>query len=468
MSVTRIRELNQQIAQINEGSELQAARKKWNDAKTTEEKKTARAQIDKILDDVEKLVKERDELQEDVNREARLRSLDPSGRREAPVGASDRRAAVSAYKLALKRHGVKALDKLSPDVRSTIEQLEEEYWRAFVRCSQKDGGDIDSRAIVSGQRDEFRDMGIGVNTLGGYFVPRGFVYDVEEALKYYGPMLEVAEIMDTATGQPLPYPTANDTTVAGEIVGEGQQVTEKDVNVGQVLFGAFKFSTRMTKVSLELLQDSAFDIQSFLKKLFAIRLGRILNTKFTVGAGTVEPLGIVTAVVANNGAANATPSYGVGLLAQGSSTNTGGSETGGTSIGSKDIVNLEHTVDPLYRRGAKYMMHDQTLRFCKGLLDKYGRPLWKASLAVGDPDTLNGYGYAINNDMAQIALNAQTVLFGPLNKYIIRRVKELGVITLNERYADYGQVAYIGFARYDGNLLDAGTHPINYLQQAAS
>jgi HK97 family phage major capsid protein len=144
---------------------------------------------------------------------------------------------------------------------------------------------VESRMILNGGRKEFRDMGITPGSAGGFFVPQGFVYEVEEALKYYGPMLQSSEIMDTATGNPLPYPTDNDTTVAGELVGEGVQVTTADITLGQVVFGAYKFSTKMVKVSIELLQDSAFDMEAFCKKKFAVRLGRILNTYFTTGTG---------------------------------------------------------------------------------------------------------------------------------------------------------------------------------------
>jgi HK97 family phage major capsid protein len=383
-------------------------------------------------------------------------------------------------------------------VRQAIEDMEERYWMAFrnhsIAILSGDAGlcPSEDRAIILGQVEEFRqlgagdskftlsdrerrDMGIGTSTLGGYFVPRGFVYEVEEAMKWYGSMLQSSEIMDTATGQPLPYPTDNDTTVVGEIVGEGKQVSDADVTIGQILFGAEKFSTKMVKASLELLQDSAFALAPYIRNKFAIRLGRILNTKFTVGNGNganpVEPTGLLTAAIANCAAAQLASAgvlYGTALLAAGSANNTGGAETGGTSIGSQDLTDLEHTVDPAYRPGASYMFHDQTLRFVKRLLDKYGHPLWKQTMVAGEPDRLNNYPYWINNDMPIIALNAKTVLFGDMKKYLIRRVKELGVITLQERFADYGQVAYIGFARYDGNLLDAGTHPVCYLQQAAS
>jgi HK97 family phage major capsid protein len=243
-------------------------------------------------------------------------------------------------------------------------------------------------------------------------------------------------------------------------VGEGQQVTDADVGIGHIIFGAYKFTSQMVKCSLELLQDSAFDIEDFLKEMFAIRLGRILNTMFTVGTGVSQPTGILTAL-ANNSA----PVY----TAQGSAANTGGSQTGANSIGYVDLVELEHSVDPLYRRpqGAMFMLHDQTLKSVKEILDKYGRPLWVPGVSSNAPDTILGYGYAINNDMATIAAGATTVIFGALKKYMIRRVKEMAVLRLVERFADYGQLGFLGFARYDGNLLDAGTHPVASMVQAS-
>jgi HK97 family phage major capsid protein len=114
------------------------------------------------------------------------------------------------------------------------------------------------------------------------------------------------------------------------------------------------------------------------------------------------------------------------------------------------------------------MMHDNTLRKIKELLDKYGHPIWVPGMAASAPDTILGYPYSINDDMATIALNAKTVAFGALDKYLVRQVKELAALRLVERFADYGQVVFIGFARYDGNLLDAGTHPVKYLVQAAA
>ena len=158
-----------------------------------------------------------------------------------------------------------------------------------------------------------------------------------------------------------------------------------------------------------------------------------------MGVGTTEPKGVITAATA-------------GPTAVGSSGTTGGSETGGTSIGYADLVALEHSVDPLYRRNAKFMMHDSTLAKIKQISDKQGRPLWLPGVAFNAPDTILGYQYSINNDMAAVAVNAKSLAFGDFSKYLIRRVKELMVLRLTERFADYGQVAFLGFARYDGEL----------------
>lgn len=426
------------------------------------------------------MMSEIDVMKGDIDREERAEALENELRgttppKEDPIGApaaGDKAAAVAEYRNVLRRHrcvggtvkevlengAAAALDKLQPASRAIVEQLNSRWWNAFrnhLKLDTRNGQTLSAEdaAILAGRDPEFRDMGVGTGSEGGYTVPTGFVYNVETAMKFYGQMLEAGDIMDTATGAPLPWPTMNDTSVSGEQIDENTQVNKQDLTFGQISFGAFKYSTKMVPISIELLQDSAFDLEGYVTEQFAIRLGRILNNKFTLGAGTTEPKGIVTA--ATSGVA----------AAAGSSANTGGSETGATSLGTSDLTDLEHSVDRSYRRGASWMMNDSTEKFLKELLDKYGRPLWRPGMTSGAPDTINGYGYYVNNDVAAIAASAKSLLFGQFKKYKIRRVKELRVLKLVERFADYGQIALLGFARYDGNLLDAGTHPVKYLVQ---
>jgi HK97 family phage major capsid protein len=427
-----------------------------------------------------------DELKAQIDAEERADATDkelragapPRGKVDGQLTDDDVESRVAEYRRVEKREGRNALKSLNTDTRATVEQLNSEYWGAMTQYLLNGDANLspEARAILNGRRAGFRALGVGSirnvaeyrdmstgggNALqgagGGYFVPVGFVNEVEEGMKWYGDMLRSSTIMRTATGQPLPWPTDNDTSSTGEQVGEATQVSEGDLSLGNIVFGAYKFSTKMVKVSIEMLQDSAFDLESFCVDKFGIRLGRIINTKSTTGAGSGSTTlnGILTAATA-------------GPTATGSATNDGGSETGGTSIGTDDLIELEHSVDKAYRRDSAYMAHDTTIKLLKKLKDKYGRPLWVPGIAVNAPDTINGYPYFTNNDLPTVAVNAKTVLFGALKKYVIREVKELAVLRLNERFADYGQVAFIGFARYDGNLLDAGTHPVKYLVQAAA
>lgn len=312
--------------------------------------------------------------------------------------------------------------------------------------------------------------------VGGYFVPAGFVYDIEKATKFFAPLLDgsVIRIMETATGQVLPYPTSNDTNNAWTLVSEATQVSDQgttpnyptqgttpsgqpgNVLAGHVNFNAYKGTTGLIRVSLELLQDSAFSIESFLTEAFAVRLGRGYEYYLTNGSGSNAPTGILPAISASG----ATP-----VVAVGSSATDGSTNTGANSIGYADLVNLIHSVDPTYRRGAKFMFADSTLRFLRTLLDKFGRPLWVPGVKDSEPDTICGYQYVINQSFPTIAASATTVAFGAWQKFIARKVRDLQVLRLDERFADFGEIAYVAFSRIDSNLVDAGTHPLNVLVQ---
>jgi HK97 family phage major capsid protein len=421
----------------------------------------ARQKFDGFMAEADRLKEEIADLERQARageHDAELRQTTRPPQEQVEANAVEARvAAIGEYRNVLRRHGLKGLEKMKPESRAVVERMREQWSEALRDYLLRGEGKMSeaNRNLLAGANAEFRQMGIASGAIGGYLVPQGYVYEIEEAMKWYGDMLKVCSFLDTATGNPMPHPTDNDTTITGELVAENTQVSEQEITIGSITFNAWKFSTKLVKVSIELLQDSAFDIDSYIRDKFAIRLGRILNTKFTLGAGSgsVEPNGIITAATA-------------GPTAIGSATNTGGTENGTNTVGSTDLVELEHSVDRAYRRGAAFMMHDLTEKYLKELLDKYGRPLWRPGVSSGEPDTINGYPYFINNDLATLATGHKTVLFGQLNKYVVRRVKELAIMRLVERGADYGQVWFIGFARYDGNLLDAGTHPVKYLLQA--
>jgi HK97 family phage major capsid protein len=263
--------------------------------------------------------------------------------------------------------------------------------------------------------------------------------------------------MKTASGNAIPWPTNNDTANRATIVGEAGDVTEQDPGTtNHVKFGAYKLTSKRVVASNELLEDSGIDVQAWLAEKFAERFGRGEEYFFTVGTGSAQPTGLLVAIAASG----ATP-----VTALGSAANSGGTEDGTNSIGYVDLVNLEHSVDPAYRRDARYMLSDNTLGKLKTILDKFGRPLWQMGIAVGEPNTLNGYQYSINQNMPSVAAGNTTMAFGDFSKFVIRRAGAMRVRRLVELYAETDEVGFLAFERVDSQLLDAGTHPINVLNQ---
>lgn len=418
-----------------------------------------REQRAKLIADAKALVPEKGEISADSQAKIDAMLTDEKrmkaeiDRLEALEAASEdvSRTAIPPQARIADKSTETAADETKGDAESR-KKAEKRAFRKFLLGGERYLTPEDRQYLRPGGNDipeEARAIGVGSPTGIGYFVPTGFSNQVEKATKAYGPMLETSTIYETASGENLHWPTSNDTSNTGQLVGEHELVSEQDVAVSEHIFRAFDFNTKIVRASLRLLQDSAFDVETFLADCFAERIGRTLNSYFTDGAGTTEPEGIIT---------GATDS---GQTMVGDDNATTPDPT--SEVGLQDLVNLEHSVDISYRRGAAWMMHDTTARFIKLLRDKYGRPLFLPGLAINAPDTILGYPYYINNDMDELAAGAKAVLFGQLKKYLVRRVRGLYLLRLDQRYAEYGQMAFLGWCRYDGGLLDAGTHPVKYL-----
>lgn len=313
--------------------------------------------------------------------------------------------------------------------------------------------DIYMRRGLGGMPAEMRDhmerrfqnaQSSGNDAAGGYLVPEGFYGQIVSAELAFGAMLEpdLCFSFDSETGNPLPIVTDNDASNEGEVLTENTEVDDQDVTFGRVILNGPTFSSKIILVPNPLLQDSAFKLDAFLAKKIGTRIGRAKNRNFTIGDGSNKPTGVVNASTLGVTAASA------------------------TVIAPDELIDLEHSVDPAYRTGARYMMHDSVMKQLKKKKDGQGRYLWQSGIAVKEPDTLNGYRYSINQHMASAATGQKAVLFGNFQNYWIRNVKGIMVMRLVERYAEKNQTAFIGFERADGNLIDAGTHPIKHLLMA--
>ncbi len=279
---------------------------------------------------------------------------------------------------------------------------------------------------------------------GGVIVPSSLSSSLEIALKSYGGMFEAASIISTSGGGDLIMPTINDTAAKATIVAEYNQSTKRTPSFGSEILKAYTYRTPIVPVSQELLQDSAFDLESLLAGLLAESFGRGINEDLTIGSGSSKPRGLIT------------------------SATDSGIKAAAAAITLDNVIDLIKSVDSHYARNGRFMFNRDTLYSLIKIKDNTGRYIWQEGAKDGSPATLFGKGYILNDDVPSIAGGASSMLFGDFSKYKIRMVKNFRVIRLNELLAEYLSIGLFGFARVDGVLLDAGTHPVKKLTHASA
>lgn len=285
---------------------------------------------------------------------------------------------------------------------------------------------------------EFRAQGTG-DAAGGYTVPQEFSGEIDVAMAAWGPMWDanIVRELNTSNGREIDWPTVDDTAATGRIKAENAAVDDDgsdDVTFGEKKLNAYIYDTGMVRVPIELLQDSAFDIEALMTELFGERLGRTANTALTTGTGSSQPQGIV-------------PAAGAGVTAAATGAFT-----------SDELIDVQHSVDPAYRASprCRWMFNDTTLAAIRKLKDGQGNYLWQmGDVRVGEPATILGHPYSVNQACPNATTGQRPVVFGDFGRYVVRKVIGFTVLTLRERYAENFQVGMVGFKRFDGELLNS-------------
>jgi HK97 family phage major capsid protein len=295
------------------------------------------------------------------------------------------------------------------------------------------------RAVIRQGVAEFRAQTAGSNSAGGYTVPTDLATTVDKTLKAWGPMYDeaICTVLNTASGNPIDFPTVDDTSVAVAQHTEAGAMTDDggvDVTFGKMTLNAYAYDTEWVQVSMELLQDSAINIEPFLGELLGERLARRVNVELTTGDGTGDPNGIVTASTAGKTAALT------------------------TAFTADEVIDLLHSVDPAYRASpkARFMMNDAVLAAVRKLKDGDGTYIWSmGDIRTGAPGTLLGQPYSINQAMSSAFTTGQKlILFGDFSKYYVRKVGAPVIGVRREYY--WPNIGLAGIIRLDGDLIQTG------------
>jgi len=312
--------------------------------------------------------------------------------------------------------------------------------RAWLRCGtpleQPQDRGLLYQAGHSGNSSalEFRGLATTPDSAGGFTVATSVYNQVSRTLKNYSPVRSLAQVLTTTNGEPLRVPRCDDTANSGAIVSEGSAHAEQDAVFSTVTMGAFTYSSKMVRVSNELLADSQIDLARFLGEILGERLGRIQANHFLLGNGSTEPQGVIT----------------------GASTVAAASAT---AITCDDLINVAAAVDPAYLADIEsvgWVMHPTIFSLIRKLKDSYGAYIVQPITDAGPPNLL-GYPVRFASEMdSTTAATKKTVLFGNFKQYLIRDAGTLVVARSNERYFEYNQSAFIALYRTDAKLLQAG------------
>ena len=284
---------------------------------------------------------------------------------------------------------------------------------------------------------------IGTDSEGGYLVPDEYERTLVEALEEENIFRQMAKVIKTSSGD-RKIPVVASKGTASWIDEEGA-FPESDDSFGQVSIGAYKLGT-MIKVSEELLNDSVFDLQSYISREFARRIGAKEEEAFFTGDGKGKPLGVLAA--------------------------TGGAETGvtaasATAVTADELMDLYYSLKSPYRKKSVWVLNDSTIKAIRKLKDNNGQYLWQPSLTAGAPDMILGRPIKTSAYMPAIAAGAKTIAFGDFSYYWIADRQGRSFKRLNELFAATGQVGFLASQRVDGKMILAEAVKV-LVQKAAS
>jgi len=286
------------------------------------------------------MMKDVDVLEQDIERAERSAKFDAEQR--------------SAGKPPRSQPGFNAVDA---DEKVAGERRALEQYVRFGNVAAED------RSFLRPAGIEQRDLGTGAvagNITGGaQLIAQSFYPLLTQAQKSWGALTTILNVKKTDNGSPMKVALENDTTALLSVIGESVAVSEADPVLSGIISSTDFCSTGVVKVSIAELQDSAFDLDSFIRDAFGKRYWRGVSSMISAGSssGNVQSI-IASATVA---ATSAAP----------------------TAISYADFINTYSALDPAYIDNSSWVFNSSTRAALMGVVDTLGRPLFQPSPNAG-------------------------------------------------------------------------------------
>ncbi len=270
-------------------------------------------------------------------------------------------------------------------------------------------------------------------------IPEGFMAELSQALLAWGGFRRIARIISTGSGNPIDWPTGDDTGNTGALLAEATSFGDTvKPTIADITLLAYKYSSKPIKISAELLEDSGVPMARILGEMLGIRIGRITSTHYATGDNSGKPQGVTVFASAGKTAA----------------------ATG--AVTAEELIDLQGALDPAWEGNSSWAMNKATLTSIRKLRSDSGAGagtgnfLWQPGLQAGTPDMLLGAPIAVIQEMPAMAASAVPITYGDHTQYIIRDAGTSRFYRLEELYRATDQTGMVMFARHDGRGLQSG------------
>jgi HK97 family phage major capsid protein len=319
-------------------------------------------------------------------------------------------------------------------VQDRLDQLEREYARAQVHSGATSGAGAPERAEAFREwmrtgtvPPETAAMIVADPQTGGFLAPNEFVAEVLKGVVEFSPLRSVARTMQTdSRAVVMPKRTQ---VAAATWIGETDARNEtQNPAYGQEEIPTHELHAR-ADISLQNLEDSAFDLDSMIVEEFGEQFGVAEGEAFIAGNGVARPAGILVhpdIETVNSGAASAVTGDG--------------------------LIKLYFALKDAYARNATWVMRRSTIRDIRILKDGQGNYLWQPGIAGVGPATILDRPYIEAKDMPAVAASAKAIALGDFRRgYLI--VDRIAMQVQRDPYTRKGFMVFIGRRRVGGQVI---------------
>jgi HK97 family phage major capsid protein len=298
--------------------------------------------------------------------------------------------------------------------------------------------------LRQGRETELKGLNSVTGAEGGFAVPAEIDVAIAATVKSISPLRQVAQVVTVGSAGYRKL-VSTGTAASGWVSEMAPRPTTDTSTFTEVSPPSGELYANPA-ASQTMLDDAAFDLESWLTAEIAVEFARAEGAAFINGTGKNQPLGILQAPTAEL-ADDARP---FGTLEYIKS----GSDDGFDIVPDLKLIDMVHALKANLRQGACWLMNSRTLSAIRKLKTADGAFVWQPSLAEGQPDRLLGYPVVEAEDMPDMELGEYPIAFGNFQAGYL--ITERGATSiLRDPFTNKPFVHFYATKRVGGQVLDS-------------